>query len=197
MAYNPQIHHRHSIRLKGYDYTREGAYFITVCVQDHVRLFGKIVNGEMRLNESGKIVAETWDWLSTQYDYVKLDAMVVMPDHIHGIIIITVYPYNSCRVDARIDTTILPRIDPTILPRIDPTTIKRKSIGHLIGAFKTVSTKQINIYRNTPGMRIWQRNYYEHIIRNNLELNRIRNYISNNIILFENNMNQKNGKTQQ
>ncbi|MBN2864124.1 MAG: hypothetical protein JXN62_13235 [Bacteroidales bacterium] len=218
MAYNSQIHNRHSIRLKGYDYTRTGAYFITACLQDRLHLFGEIINGKMQLNEMGEIVTSSWKWLSEQYDYVGLDEMIIMPDHIHGIIIITdhcmgdsriapdilpqtapdILPQTAPDILPRTAPDILPQIAPDILPRTAPDiTVKRKTIGRLIGAFKTVSTKQINVYRNTQGTRIWQRNYYEHIIRNNAELNRIRYYISNNVILWENDKDHINGKTKQ
>lgn len=163
MKYNPEKHHRRSIRLKGYDYSQVGAYFVTICAQNRACLFGDIVGGEMRLNDTGKIVADSWRWLASQYDYVELDEWVVMPNHIHGIIVV-----NDRRGDSRIAPT-----------RTAPTG-KRKPIGRLIGAFKTVSTKHINIMRGTPGIPVWQRNYYEHIVRNDESLNRIREYIKNN-----------------
>jgi putative transposase len=89
MTYDPSRHHRRSIRLKGYDYSRPGAYFITIVAQDRACLFGKVVDGVMHLSEVGQIVAESWQWLAAQYDYVTLDAWVVMPNHLHGIIVIT------------------------------------------------------------------------------------------------------------
>lgn len=158
MKYNPEKHHRRSIRLKGYDYSQVGAYFVTICAQNRVCLFGDIVDGEMHLNYIGNIVADSWQWLALQYDYVELDEWMIMPNHIHGIIVV-----NDCRGDSRIAPTG-----------------KRKPIGRLIGAFKTVSTKHINIIRGTPGIPVWQRNYYEHIVRNDESLNRIREYIKNN-----------------
>lgn len=79
MRYNPAIHHRRSIRLKGYDYTRSGAYFITICTQDRVCLFGEIVDGAMRLNQMGRMVDDTWRWLGNQYEYVEMAEYVVMP----------------------------------------------------------------------------------------------------------------------
>ncbi len=175
LSFSPNIHNRHSIRLRGYDYTCDGAYFITICTQDRSCLFGGITNNEMNLNEIGKIVYETWRWLSVQYDYVALDEMIVMPDHLHGIIIIA---DQHGRGDSSLDGGS--RGDSRITP-----TKKRKTIGRLIGAFKTVSTKKINELVNTPGSRMWQRDYYEHIIRNNEELNRIREYISNNVIMWK------------
>src|ERR1035437_6242934 len=89
MQYNPEIHHRRSIRLKGYDYSQEGMYFITINVQDRVSLFGKIVNGEMHLNEMGMIADNEWMHTPEIRKNIELGAFTVMPDHIHGIIIIT------------------------------------------------------------------------------------------------------------
>ena len=86
--YNPYIHHRRSIRLKGYDYAQYGAYFVTVVTQRRTLLFGEVTDGKMLLNETGQSVADAWEWLATQYPYVKLDEYVVMPNHIHGIIFI-------------------------------------------------------------------------------------------------------------
>ena len=89
MAYDPEKHHRRSIRLKGYDYTQPGAYFITICTQGRECLFGEIIDGEMHLNEAGQIVVQTWQDLPNHISNVQLDAFVVMPNHVHGIIIIT------------------------------------------------------------------------------------------------------------
>lgn len=168
MKSDREKHHRRSIRLKGYDYSQAGAYFVTICTQNRVCLFGEIVDGEMRLNDAGKIVADSWQWLASQYDYIELDEWVIMPNHIHGIIVV-----NERRGDSRIAPT-------QIAPTQTGPTGKRKPIGRLIGAFKTVSTKHINIMRGMAGIPVWQRNYYEHIIRNDESLNRIREYIANN-----------------
>jgi REP element-mobilizing transposase RayT len=113
----------------------------------------------MRLNPIGRIVDQTWRWLAARYAHVHLDQWVVMPNHLHGIIILT-----PCRGGSR----------------TAPTTTKRKPLGRLIGAFKTVSAKRINRTRGTPSTRLWQRNYYEHIIRNDDELDQIRQYIVDN-----------------
>lgn len=161
--YNPDKHHRRSIRLQGYDYASAGSYFITLCTHQRQCLFGEIVDGQMRLNEFGQIAADTYLWLATQYPYIHLDSWVVMPNHLHGIIVMADYP---CKGDSR------------IAPAVNGA--PRKSLGRLIGAFKTVSTKQINLIRNTPGMPLWQRNYYEHIIRDDRALQNIRRYIQNN-----------------
>ncbi len=172
MRYDPQNHHRRSIRLKGYDYTQPGAYFITICTKDRAHLFGEVVNGEMRLNDAGRIVWEEWFKTATLRPYVQLneDEFVVMPNHIHGIIWI---------VD---DVGATRRVAPTrVAPTMDaPHGPKSGSIGAIIGQFKSVTTKRINDLRGTPGVPVWQRNYYEHIIRNEEALERIRTYIQTN-----------------
>jgi REP element-mobilizing transposase RayT len=177
MRYDPNKHHRRSIRLKGYDYTQAGVYFVTIVTQNRACLFGDIVAGEVRLNAFGQAVAETWLWLATQYGYVELDECVVMPNHLHGIIIITETD-NGCPTDGG-GVGGGSRTAPTVIASTAPM-VKRKPLGRLIGAFKTVSTKRINEYRGTPGVVVWQRNYYEHIIRDERSLNRIREYIAAN-----------------
>ena len=89
MPYDPNRHHRRSIRLKGYDYSQAGAYFITICTQDRACLFGKVVNGEMQLNDAGRMVLAEWNMLPERFPHVVLDAFVVMPNHVHGIVVIT------------------------------------------------------------------------------------------------------------
>jgi REP element-mobilizing transposase RayT len=176
MKYDPAKHRRRSIRLKGYDYTRDGWYFITLCVQNRTCLFGEIRNGVMHQNEFGNVVADCWKWLGEQYSYVVLDEWVIMPNHFHGILEIT---NDTCRNEPGIGSGGS-RTATTAEPTTAAIQVKRKPLGRLIGAFKTVSTKQINIIRHTPGAKLWQRNYYEHIIRTNADLERIRNYICQN-----------------
>jgi len=155
-------HHRRSIRLQGWDYSEARAYFVTICTQNHQCLLGDVVNDEMLLNECGGVVAQYWEWLRGQYLHLDLDAWIVMPNHVHGIIVIG----EACRGGSRTAPT------------------KGKPLGRLVGAFKTVSTKQINLMRGTPGAPVWQRNYYEHIIRNEEECNLIRKYIADNPLLW-------------
>jgi len=172
MTYNQEIHHRRSTRLKGYDYLQTGAYFVTVCSHNRECLFGDIVDGEMVLNEYGQIVSESWKWLGVQYDHVELDAWMVMPNHMHGIIVINHDRRgSSCRGGSRTAPT-------------NVSVVKPKPVGRLIRAFKAVSPKQINRVRNTPGIPVWQRNYYDHIIRDERSLEAIRDYIINNPAQF-------------
>ena len=151
MRYDPAIHHRRSIRLQGYDYTQAGAYFVTICTQGREYLFGEIADGQMRLNAAGEIAAATWEWLAAQHSYVELDAWTVMPNHLHGILVL-----------------------------LDVSSEKKKPLGRLIGAFKTVSTKRVNALRGAESVPLWQRNYWERVIRNEQELQAVREYIQNN-----------------
>ena len=177
MKYNPRLHHRRSIRLKGYDYSSPGAYFITICVHGRECLFGEVTDGSMQLNEYGEIAAARWNWLAEQYPHVRLDEWVVMPNHMHGILIIHDDDPGSGSRPAPTGSPPVPT--GSSIP-------KRKPLGQLIGAFKTVSAKHINLARQTPGLPVWQRNYYghafgmHHTIRNDYELNAIRQCIGQN-----------------
>jgi len=204
MKYNPQIHHRRSIRLQDYDYSSEGAYFVTMCTQNRECLFGEIVNGQMILNEYGKIVEQCWNNLSNHYDNIELDAYVIMPDHFHGIIfIVSVNSVNAVdsvdsvnSVDSVDSVSVgaiheLPRQRQHELPRQQQKQRQQQRrkmlLPKIVGRFKMNSAKQINQMRNTPGISVWQRNYYEHIIRNDKSLENIRNYIINNPLQWDNN----------
>ncbi|GAB4244278.1 MAG: transposase [Stanieria sp.] len=180
MAYNPDIQHRRSIRLKGYDYTQPGMYFVTICAYQRQCIFGDIVDGQMVLNQYGSIVAQTYQWLSQRYHYVYLDEWIIMPNHFHGIIVIIDTPRRGSSRTAPTSTVPIQNIS-TSSNHVS----KPKPLGRLIGAFKTVSTKHINILRDTPATPVWQRNYYEHIIRNQTALDRIREYITNNPISWQ------------
>ncbi|MFQ3583079.1 MAG: transposase [Chloracidobacterium sp.] len=167
---------RRSIRLQGYDYTQPGAYFVTIVARDRVCLFGEVVGGEMQLNEYGQIVCEEWFKTTALRPYVRLDEneFVVMPNHVHGIIRIVDDVGATRRVAPTTDT-----MDAT------PPGPEPGSIGAIIGQFKSVTAKRINTRRGTPGLPVWQRNYYEHIIRNEESLNRIREYIGSNPMQWE------------
>jgi len=172
MPYDPNRHHRRSIRLKGYDYSQAGAYFITLCTQDRACLFGKVVNGEMRLNDAGRMVLAEWNRLPERFPQVVLDAFVVMPNHVHGILVIT---DPAPTVGATVGAT----------PTVGATTRVAPTVGNIIGAFKSRVTVEYIRGVKTSGWppfrgRLWQRNYYEHIIRNERALNAIRRYILEN-----------------
>lgn len=162
MTYNPEKHHRRSIRLQGYDYSQPGGYFITICTHNRKCLFGDVVNGEMILNAFGDIVKNCWLEIPEHFPHVGLDEYVIMPDHVHGIIIIK----NNVGVQ---------NFEP---PQNQYQKIIPKSIGSIIRGFKIGVTKWFR--QNTDIYIVWQRNYYEHIVRNEYELNKIRTYIINN-----------------
>jgi REP element-mobilizing transposase RayT len=152
---------RTSIRLRGFDYRTDAAYFVTICTFNRECLLAKITGGHACLTEFGKIVAASWNWLAVQYHYSVLDEFIVMPNHIHGILI-TQHSGGS---------------------RTAPT--GQKPLGRLLGAFKTVSSKRINLVRGTPGAPVWQRNYYERVIRGEEELQRIRDYVASNPMAWD------------
>jgi putative transposase len=182
MTYDPEKHHRRSIRLREYDYSQSGAYFITICTYNRECLFGEIADGEMRLNNTGQMVQKAWNELPQRYAGVDIDAFIVMPNHVHGVIIIDNWRGESC---------IRPENDAKPRPKGDhkdrPYGTAHNSIGRIIQAFKSIATHTytIGVTQNGwppfPG-KLWQRNYYEHIIRNENELNEIREYIVGNPI---------------
>jgi len=169
MKYDPQRHRRRSIRLKGYDYSQPGAYFVTVCTHHLACLFGDVVDGEMELSDVGQIVQACWDDLSNHYQHVRLDAFVIMPNHVHGIIVLMDYD-NIDNVGAGFKPA----------PTETPAPVKRHGLPEIVRAFKTFSSRHINQWRGTPGTPVWQRNYYEHIIRDSNEFNHIRQYTTYN-----------------
>lgn len=201
MKYNPDIHHRRSIRLKGYDYSREGAYFITVCTKDKEWLFGDVINGEMQLNDMGNVALQCWKDIPKHFPNVVLDEFIVMPNHIHGIVIFNVGAKNISP-DFRDDKTVssIPRDGNVAAKDILPIFIDggrnraknisplqqhgtSMTIGSVIRGFKIGVTKWARA--NVASHDLWQRNYYEHIIRNEAELSKIREYIINNPLNWE------------
>jgi len=178
--YNPLKHHRRSIRLKGYDYSAPGAYFITVCVHNRECALGEIVDGEMRLNEAGEIVVACWQAIPAHFVHVGLDLFVVMPNHLHGIIVLEAYAMGgkgeaSAVEQAGISGVLAADASPLRMDGTPP-----GSIPAIVQNFKSVSSRRLNALRATPGAHFWQRNYYEHIVRNEAGLARIRTYIQNN-----------------
>jgi REP element-mobilizing transposase RayT len=157
--------------LREYDYSQTGAYFITICTHERICLFGDIMNGEMRLNDAGWIVQQCWDQIPEHSPHVELGEFIVMPNHVHGIIVIAETPNVGAR-----HAVPLPEKFCKPVPGSIPTIVR---------SFKSAVTKRINELRNTPGAPVWQRNYYEHIIRNEESLNRIRKYIANNPTQWE------------
>lgn len=199
--------HRRSIRLRGYDYTRSGAYYVTVCTHDRLPLFGDVVDRAMVPNSMGNVVQRCWDAIPEHMPMVVCDAFVVMPNHVHGIIVITDVAAGSVgagnfrpmdgsslvggvgaanspplRIPATNDTGEPPPPDDTNIPRRPPIAIMVKnSLGHIMQTFKAAVSRQAVrdglLPRGTP---IWQRGYYERIIRDGGEHDRIAQYIAEN-----------------
>jgi len=175
MKYNPDIHHRRSIRLKGYDYSQAGLYFITICIQDRLCLFGEIKNEEMVLNKYGRIAEKEWIVTPEMRPNIHLDVFVIMPNHMHGIIEIVDCKGTTHR--APTDNRFTTHRAPTVEQFGKPTS---NTIPTIIRGYKSAVTKQINILQNQPGVPVWQRNYYEHIVRNEKSYLIISEYIMNN-----------------
>jgi len=189
MSYNPNNHHRRSIRLKGYDYSQAGMYFVTICVHTvgarlkpaptksaptvPVVTFGKITNGKMVLNEYGQSIQTVWNELPQHYANIQLGEFIVMPNHIHGIIVIT-------------DNVVGAGFKPAPTTATTTTIPTKHGLPEIVRALKTFSARKINELRNTRGEKLWQRNYWEHIIRNEQSYQRIANYIINNPMKWKN-----------
>jgi REP element-mobilizing transposase RayT len=186
MTYDPLRHRRRSIRLKGYDYTQPGAYFVTVCTQDRACLLGEVVDDQMRLNDIGRIVLEEWFRSSKIRKEIELcsDEFVVMPNHIHGIVWIVKHD-DAGTINAGMSDVGATGRSPLQTPggrssQHRPCGPTPRSLASFVAGFKSVATKRINEYRGTPVAVVWQRGFYEHIIRNEESLNRIRQYILDN-----------------
>nr|BCX01830.1 MAG: hypothetical protein KatS3mg041_1876 [Bacteroidota bacterium] len=165
--YDPEKHRRRSIRLKRYDYAQPGGYFVTICTYERAHLFGQVVDGEMVLNAFGRIVGEEWFRSAEIRAEIELypDEFVIMPNHIHGIVWIVETDVGA-HGRAPLHNGQLSR--------------PPRSLGAFVAGFKSIVTKRINALRGTPGAPVWQRNYYEHIIRTEWALHAIRQYIADN-----------------
>ncbi len=190
MRYDKEIHHRRSIRLKDYDYSQAGAYFVTICTKDRECLFGNIVDREMRLNEYGIVVQKFWNAILNHFQNIELDEFIIMPNHVHGIVAIL---NNDCRGEVSSPSL---KLNNPILKGGETPPLQKRTLGQIVAYFKYQSAKQITISRNNIGTPVWQRNYYEHIIRNENELNSIREYIRYNPLKWdEDEENPNNEKT--
>jgi putative transposase len=249
MHYDSAIFHRRSIRLTGYDYAQAGAYFVTIVTQGRENLFGQVIDGLMELNDAGKTIQSVWDDLPDHYPSIELDEFCILPNHIHGIIVIAdsvgagtrpapndaIHDNHHNNLDCDEQSGAPTRGAPTPAPNIttpgiqnnyldydpndrastdcdraptrgaptnahdnidpinrvrtdraqDGAPTKHLTLGDIIGGFKSITTDKYILGVNNNGWtpfngKLWQRNYYEHIIRNEIELNRIREYIQNN-----------------
>ncbi len=165
MNYCPKKGERRSIRLRGYDYSQEGAYFVTICTHNRESLFGDIVDGEKELNELGIMVENEWEKLNQRFPNVRLDESVVMPNHVHGII----WLVHLFIVGAGL-----------ALPGNRGAASGAPTLGDVIRTFNSISAIRMNRRLSRTGPPVWQRNYYEHIIRDERNLKAIRHYIRMN-----------------
>jgi REP element-mobilizing transposase RayT len=160
--------HRRSVRLKGYDYSASGAYFVTICTQNRACLFGEVRNGAVALNRAGEIAQSSWNGLPARFSWIGLDAFVVMPNHVHGIILVGAQFIAPATVFGNRKTGVMNHA-PTL--------------GEIVRAYKAASTRFIR-QAGIPNFA-WQRNYYEHVVRSEESLNRIRQYIVENPARWE------------
>ena len=210
---------RRTLRLQGYDYSQAGAYAVTICTHDGAFLFGYVADGAMHLSAAGRVVERVWDGLPEHYPHVGLDVFVVMPDHVHGVIVLADVPLPG---DDGIEANRRPRGGPDASTgrrvghrpthtreqgrpsghraisgeqdeaglrgrraglRPAPTksvVAPRHGLSEVVRGFKSFSGRRVNELRGTPGVSVWQRGYYEHVVRNEEDLNRIREYIEGN-----------------
>ncbi len=175
MVYDPDKHHRRSLRLRGYDYSQPGAYFVTISVQDRACLLGRIFGEEMICNVAGKMVARWWAEIGNKFPGVETDEFIVMPNHFHGIVVL-VEP-DHVGADLRV--------------RPGGGAHTGAPLHTVVQWFKTMTTNEyIRGVKQSGWMpfrgKLWQRNYYEHIIRNEIEWDLVRNYIINNPMNWNN-----------
>ena len=172
MPYDPEKHHRRSIRLPGADYAAAGGYFITICTYQKRCIFGEVVDGEMHLSPIGQIVNDNWISIGVIHTWMFVDTFVIMPNHVHGILFIQDRDVGATQCVA-----------PTSLPDMRNLSSgpNPSSIGAIIGAFKSATTKEIRSANYlSGGVRVWQRNYYERILRKEDDLHITRYYIETN-----------------
>ena len=187
---------RRHMRLQDYDYSQPGAYFVSICVQHRKCLFGTITDGEMRLNERGQIVVECWNQIPQHFPSVELGEYVIMPNHMHGIIAWntteakSLHPSENNQNRRGFLLGCFFKVPSPNNPNAAPETLRRgevpsPALGKIMAYFKYQSTKHINQHYNTPGTRVWQRNYHDHVIRDDRDLQRLRQYIQENPIKWE------------
>jgi len=156
-----------TLSIPEFDYSQPGAYYVTIVTHDRKSIFGRIINGDMELNDIGKMVKEVWMAIPDHFPNVEMGEYVIMPNHIHGIISITVEATHA---------SPLPRISKGPMPG---------SIGAIIGSYKSAATRSFHKIQNSHENSLWQRNYYEHIIRNERDYQAIYEYILANPINWE------------
>ncbi len=175
--------HRQSTRLKDYDYSQAGGYFVTIVIQNRKCLFGEIEDGEIKLSSFGKIINFHWNNIPQHFPYVKLDEFIIMPNHIHGIINIienNVGAMHSIEKSYKNGNIVQENASP-----LQPIGTKPRSLSAVIQNYKSVTCREINRVRKSQGKKLWQRSFYDHVIRNETELNNIREYIIYNTVRWD------------
>jgi putative transposase len=200
MPYDPARHHRRSIRLAQYDYSLAGAYFVTVCAHERNCLFGDVVDADMLLNDAGRLVQTAWDELPGRFPGVELDGFMIMPNHVHGIVILGGAAIVGTGPGAVGAGLALPWEPGAAIgahsnqgAASSAPTPATATLGDVIRAFKSISALYVNRQLMRSGS-LWQRNYYERIIRDEAELQRIREYIETNPARWADDSENPNGK---
>ena len=207
--FNPDSHHRRSIRLKAYDYSTAGAYFVTIVTQERLCLFGDVTDGEAQLTNAGEMIQQIWHAIPDRFPTIEMDEFVVMPNHVHGILIIhsdvgaslvgaqevthtktTHSPVGASLVGALPADRARSTDGGRATTRVAPTEDGPMTLGEVVGAYKSLTTHQYGKGVETHGWppfnkRLWQRNYYERVIRDARELDKAREYIANNPMQWE------------
>jgi putative transposase len=180
MRYNPERHHRRSIRLRGYDYSKGGVYVVTILTANREHLFGEIVDAEMQYSDYGMIAAREWEKSAVIRAEIDLDAWIIMPNHVHGIVVLT-EDEQSIRVREQVY-----EMEPAAIEDAQGRRgTMNKSLSSFVQGYKAAVTTRINTLRQVRGEPVWQRNYYERIVRDADEYNRFRKYIINNPAYWE------------
>ncbi len=180
VKFDPQKHHRRSIRLQGYDYSQAGAYYVTIVAWQRECLFGEVINKEMQLTKFGLVAKQQWEKLPKGFPNIELGAYMIMPNHMHGIIEI-INDRGTAGNRINLDDE-LSRRAPTQEQFQKPV---KGSIPTIIRSYKSAVSYRINLMRRTDGVPVWQRNYYEHIIRNQTDLQNKTDYIEANPLLWD------------
>ena len=175
------MRNRRSLRLPAYDYAAAGVYFVTICTRDRACILSDIRGGVVHLTDAGRIAASAWGSLPEHVPGVVLDEWVVMPNHLHGIVLLTEREAPALGVRLAVWRAAHPvSSGPAAPSTAPPTGPAPRSLGAIVGSFKSATTRHINRWRSTPGAPVWQRGYHEHVVGDEAMLARIRDYIVRN-----------------
>lgn len=183
---NATPHHRRSIRLRDYDYSQPGAYYVTICTQGRKSLFGEVSDGILKPNGLGRVIEHHWLDLPNHHRGIALDEYVIMPNHIHGIIVIGEPMGEIVGMPAVGEAGLAPTLvgvvgegEAGLAPTADTHPMRKATLATIIGSFKSACTRAVHQQFERP-VALWQRSYYEHVIRSSTALARIQQYITDN-----------------